>query len=575
MNTSDRGIRLGSVAQFRVAVLLVTALAAVSPSTRGQLSPTTRVSVDSSGAEANDMTSMAWIAGDGRAVAFQSAATNLVPNDANGIWDVFVHDRTTGVTDCVSVDPNGVPGDLGGGDWSLPPSPPSISADGRFVAFLSYSTNLVAGQKGKRGQLYVRDRATGTTDFVSVDDSGTQGNADSQFGTISADGQFVAFQSTSTNLVAGDTNQHMDVFVRDRAAGSTERISVGASGTQGDDDSSHPLLSADGTTVAFGSLATNLVANDTNGRYDAFVCDLATNTLERISVDPSGVEGDSDSIPSSISADGRYVAFWSLATNLVPGDTNGASDCFVRDRATGITERVSVDSSGGESDDDSFGPFLSADGRFVAFVSCATNLVPNDANGTWDVFVHDRTTGSTTRVNLGVAGAEADDWSDLPTISADGSVVSFVSAATNLVTGDSNGWSDAFTYDLHYASWTNYGAGFPGTNGVPALTSRAAPVLGTSITLDVQNSSGQPTIGLLIAGFQRASLHTSRGGDLLVLPAYVLPISFSYGSNQFAWTIPADPTLAGAILDLQAVEADAGAAKGVSFTAGLELAVGF
>jgi Tol biopolymer transport system component len=574
MNTSDRGIRLGSVAQFRVAVLLVTALAAVSPSTRGQLSPTTRVSVDSSGAEANDMTSMAWIAGDGRAVAFQSAATNLVPNDANGIWDVFVHDRTTGVTDCVSVDPNGVPGDLGGGDWSLPPSPPSISADGRFVVFLSYSTNLVAGQKGKRGQLYVRDRATGTTDFVSVDDSGTQGNADSQFGTISADGQFVAFQSTSTNLVAGDTNQHMDVFVRDRAAGSTERISVGASGTQGDDDSSHPLLSADGTTVAFGSLATNLVANDTNGRSDAFVCDLATNTLERISVDPSGVEGDSDSIPSSISADGRYVAIWSLATNLVPGDTNGASDCFVRDRATGITERVSVDSSGGESDDDSFGPFLSADGRFVAFVSCATNLVPSDANGTWDVFVHDRTTGSTTRVNLGVAGAEADDWSDLPTISADGSVVSFVSAATNLVTGDSNSGSDAFTYDLHHASWTNYGVGFPGTNGVPALTSRAAPVLGTSITLDVQNSSGQPTIGLLIAGFQRASLHTSRGGDLLVLPAYVLPITFSYGSNQFAWTIPTDPTLAGAILDLQAVEADPGAAKGVSFTAGLELVVG-
>jgi Tol biopolymer transport system component len=567
-------LRIVGARRMAIATMAVTACTSFAPHSPAQLAPMTRVSVDSSGTEANDITSMAWIAGDGRAVVFQSAATNLVPNDANGIWDVFVHDRTNGVTDCVSVDPNGVPGDLGGGEWFWP-SPPSISADGRFVVFLSRSTNLVAGRKGKRLRLYVRDRATSTTDFVSVDGLGTQGNADSQFGTISADGRFVALQSAATNLVAGDTNQHMDVFVRDRAAGTTDRISVDASGTQGDGDSTYPFLSADGTTVAFGSLATNLVGNDPNGRCDAFVCDLATKTLERISVDPSGVEGNSDSIPSSISADGRYVALWSVATNLVPGDTNGAVDCFVRDRATGVTERVSVDSSGGESDFDSVSPFLSADGRFVAFMSFATNLVPNDANGTWDVFVHDRTTGSTTRVTLGVAGAEADDWSDLPTISADGGVVSFVSAATNLVAGDSNGWMDAFTYDLHYASWTNYGAGFPGTNGVPAFTSRAAPLVGASITLDVQNSLGQPTVGLLIAGFQRASLHSSLGGDLLVLPAYVLPISFSYGSNSFDWTIPADPGFSGVIVDLQVVEADAGAAKGASFTAGLELAVGY
>jgi Tol biopolymer transport system component len=554
--------------------VVVTAFAGFAQRSRAQLSPTTRVSVDSSGAEGNGYCNWTWISGDGRTVLFESGASNLVAGDGNGKNDVFVHDRTTGITECVSVDPNGVPGDDGGGGiFNF--EPPTISADGRYVVFCSESTNLIAGTKSSPGQLYLRDRTLGTTEVVSVDSAGNPGDSWNQFGTISTDGRYVAFESWSTNLVAGDTNQRMDVFLRDRTSGTTDLLSVDAAGTLGNDDSASPLLSADGTTVVFSSNATNLVSQDTNSAADVFVLTLATRTLERVSVDPSGTEGDSHSGASSISADGRFVAMWSLATNFVPGDTNGVIDVFVRDLSIGVTERVSVDSSGGEADSISLSPSISADGRFVAFSSFATNLVANDTNGWRDVFLHDRSTGITTRESVDSSGAEADSHSgQFPSISADGSVLSFVSSATNLVPGDTNGVDDVFVRDRHDASWTNYGSGVAGANGVPAFIANADPVLGTTITLTLDNSSGQPTLGLLFAGFQRSNLHTGRGGDLLVLPAYVLPISFSYGGDTFSWSIPADLALAGAMLDLQAVEADSAAPKGVSFTAGLELVVG-
>jgi Tol biopolymer transport system component len=575
MNTNEGGIRICSVARTRVAALLVAALAAVSPAARGQLSPTTRVSVDSSGAEGNGYCNWSWISGDGRTVVFGSQASNLVAGDVNGLLDVFVHDRTTGVTECVSVDPNGVPGDRGGGAiFSL--EVPTISADGRYVVFCSDSTNLIAGTTNRPGQLYLRDRTLGTMEIVSVDSAGNPGDSRSTFGTISADGRYVAFESVSTNLVAGDTNKQYDVFLRDRTAGTTECLSVDAAGTLGDDYSMFPTISADGTTVAFSSNATNLVPNDTNGVGDAFVCTLATRTLERISVDPSGAEVNAGSGSWSISADGRFVAFESGASNLVPGDKNGFPDCFVRDRATGVTHRVSVDSSRREANCQSMFPSISAHGRYVAFSSVATNLVANDTNGRRDIFLRDRVTGITTRESVDGSGAQEDwDCAEIPSISADGTVLTFVSKATNLVTGDKNGFPDAFVRDRHDAAWTNYGSGVAGANGVPGFTASADPVLGSTITLALDNSSGQPTLGLVFVGFQQANFHTGWGGDLLVLPAYVLPISISSGGETFNWAIPAVPTLAGATIDLQAVEADAAAPKGVSFTPGLELALGF
>jgi Tol biopolymer transport system component len=239
----------------------------------------------------------------------------------------------------------------------------------------------------------------GTTERVSVDSAGNEGNSFVQRNaSISADGRFVAFTSFATNLVPGDTNRRDDVFVRDRLTGTTELVSVDSAGNQGNRDSGSPAISADGRFVAFHSVATNLVPGDTGNMTDVFVRDRLTGTTQRVSVDSAGTEGNGASVEPAISGDGRFVAFYSFATNLVPGDTNGDGDVFVHDRQTGTTERVSVDSAGnqGSAISDGFRKVsISADGRVVAFVSVATNLVPGDTNGGSDAFVHDRQTGIT------------------------------------------------------------------------------------------------------------------------------------------------------------------------------------
>jgi len=187
-------------------------------------------------------------------------------------------------------------------------------------------------------------RAAGITTRVSVDSSGIQGDIYSFVPSISADGRYVAFESFATNLVAGDNNGYLDIFVRDRQTGQTTRVSVDNSGNQGNGHSSAPSISADGRNVAFQSDATNLVAGDTNGVYDIFVHDRQTGRTTRVSVNSSGIQGNAYSDQPSISADGRHVAFESLATNLAAGETNGATDVFVHDRQTGQTTRVSVGS---------------------------------------------------------------------------------------------------------------------------------------------------------------------------------------------------------------------------------------
>jgi hypothetical protein len=531
---------------------------------------TTRVNVDSSGAEANDASEMEALSADGRIVVFTSLATNLVLNDTNGVQDLVIHDRQTGTTECISVDPSGDPGNDASCIYDLP----SVSADGRFVSFASFATNLVAGRTTSDSQIFVRDRATGITEIVSVDPSGVEANQGCYTQALSADGGIVAFASSATNLVAGDKNGNWDVFVRDRATGITELVSISSAGVQGDDGSFEPRLSADGMSVAFNSFASNLIPNDKNKRADAFVHDRRTGTTERISITTSGVEGDRDSVSTALSADGRVVLFYSSATNLVPNDTNGLLDAFVHDRTTGVTERVSVDSSGAEANGTSVGAWLSADGSVVGFGSDAPNLVAGDTNGASDAFVHDRSSGITTRMSLTSTGTEANGDSGGSWLTADGRAVVFESYATNVVSGDTNGTVDLFVRDFHVSTWSNYGSGFPGTNGIPSFTSSANPVIGTTITLTLENSFQQPTVGLAFAGIQRASVHSSWGGDLLVDPIVVLPITFSFGFDQFDWSIPNDFGLLGVTVDLQALEADPGAMKGVSFTAGLELVVG-
>ena len=565
MGTSKfaRGISSASVGVVAAAVsVLLSATSAF-----GQ--QTTRVSVDSSGSQGNSDSYHPSISADGQIVAFRSLASNLVAGDTNKTFDVFVHDSATGITGRASLNSSGT----GGNDASLDPS---ISADGQVVAFWSYATNLVAGDTNRRPDIFVHDRATGITERVSVDSSGGQANGFSDSPSISSDGKIVAFRSGAGNLVAGDTNGTSDVFVHDRATGFTERVSVDSSGTEGNYYSDRPSISADGQLVAFRSAASNLVSGDTNYVDDVFVHDRATGITERVSVDSTGAEGNGYSSSPSISADGQVVAFTSSATNLVAGDTNGTSDIFLHDRVTGTSERASVDSSGTEGDGDNDLPSISSDGQVVAFESWATNLVAGDTNGATDILVHDRVTGVTERVSVDSSGAEADEHSYDPSISADGHIVAFDSYATNLVGGDTNGWLDVFVNErcLVAASWTNYGSGFPGTNGIPSLTSQQNPSFGATITLDLSNSYGAPTSGFLVVGYQRGSFNLKYGAQLLVVPALIAPISFSYGTDSFTGTIPDDDHLCDVVVDLQGIEADPGAAGGLSFSPGLELVIG-
>jgi Tol biopolymer transport system component len=530
---------------------------------------TTRVSVDSSGGEADKFSDPPVLSADGVIVVFPSLATNLVAGDLNGLRDVFVHDRATGLTERVSVDSTGAEADSESTESS-------ISADGAVVVFTSRASNLVAGDQNGSQDLFVHERATGLTERVSVNSSGVEGDRDSNGGRLSGDGSLAVFSSWATNLVPGDTNDRFDVFLRDRVNATTVRVSVDSGGAQANGESSGATISADGKIVAFASDAANLVPGDTNGSWDVFVHELSTGITERVSVDSSGVEGDGGSFTPSLSSDGRFVAFASLSSNLVAGDANASSDVFVHDRATGLTERVSVDAAGGEANDGSMAPVLSADGKRVAFHSWASNLVAGDTNVDVDVFLRDRSTATTLRLSVRTSGRQGNGGSDSPSLSADGSTAAFRSNSTNLVAGDTNAVSDAFVHELCStpASWSNYGSGFPGTFGVPSFTSQQNPVLGTTITLDLANSYQQPTAGLLFVGFQRTSLHSGWGGDLLMVPALTLPISFSFGFNSYSGAIPDDPTLCGLALDLQAIEADPGAAEGVSFTPGLELVLG-
>ncbi|MEG4112524.1 MULTISPECIES: calcium-binding protein [unclassified Microcoleus] len=409
----------------------------------------TRVSVDSAGDQAIRFSVGSSISADGRFVAF-AYGTSLVPAGASGSGDIFVRDLSTNTTTPVSVDSAG---NRAMGVGFFPGSfSPSISADGRFVAFESNATNLVPGDTNSYGAIFARDLSTNTTTLVSVDSAGNRGNNYSLSPSISADGRFVAFYSNATNLVPGD-NYNFDIFVRDTLANTTTPVSVDSAGDRGNNDSYRPSISADGRFVAFESDATNLVPGDTNNGRDIFVRDTLANTTTRVSVDSAGDRGNSDSYRPSISADGRFVAFESDATNLVPGDTNNRKDIFVRDTLANTTTLVSVSSSGDRAIGFDFfpgsrSPSISPDGRFVAFSSDAINLVPGDTNYYEDIFMRDTIAKTTTLVSVSGAGDRGNGYSLSPSISADGRFVAFYSQAANLVPGDTNNSGDIFVVDL-------------------------------------------------------------------------------------------------------------------------------
>ncbi len=412
------------------------------PVERAAAQATSRASVDGGGFQGDFDSGPAVVSADGRFVAFASTASNLSGADMNFASDVFVHDRATGQIELISVDSAGV-------QANFDSVSPAISADGRFVAFASLASNLDPNDMNGTWDVFLRDRTAGVTTMVSVDSAGVQGNLDATNPAISAGGRFVAFQSYSSNLVADDTNGLQDIFVHDTQTGSTTRASVDSSGIEGDGESITPSISDNGLLVAFASGSTNLVplGSDGNGAFDVFVHDFGTFQTVIASVADAGFAGNSDSLNPTITPDGGAVSFTSFATQLVAGDTNGAGDIFVRDLFGGTTERVSVATGGAQGNGGSVAGAIAAGGRFVGFRSNASNLVAGDTNFAQDVFVHDRQTGTTTRASVNSAGAQADDASSSVSISGDGLVVAFTSAATNLVLGDTNFASDVFVRD--------------------------------------------------------------------------------------------------------------------------------
>jgi len=308
-----------------------------------------------------------------------------VAGDTNGNSDIFLKDMQTGALQKIS---SGVAGqESNGGSYAA-----SISGNGRYVIFESDASNLVAADTNGATDVFVKDLQTGVLQRISTSASGVQGDGTSFDFSASADGRYVAFTSSSSNLTAGDTNAASDVFVKDVLTGAIQRVSSNSLGqvANGDSGSAHAaLITPDGRYVIFDSQASNLVAGDTNGKSDIFRKDLQTGQVQLVSNTSTGVQGNDDSglyYALSASSDGRYIAFESRATNLVPGGLNLDVDgqqidgIYLKDMQTGAVRCVSTDINGGLADGTSYAPVLSADGRYLAFKSRAQNLVSGNGS---------------------------------------------------------------------------------------------------------------------------------------------------------------------------------------------------
>lgn len=373
------------------------------------------------------------ISADGRYVTFMSPSAGFVANDTNGAYDVFVRDRQTGVTERVSVSSSGKQGN---GD-SIGFWAARITPGGRFVLFQSEATNLVANDWNLSEDGFVHDRQTGVTELVTVAPSGQLSDFGGVACGISTDGRFVAMVLAGNNIGVGDT--FWQVFVRDRQARTTRLISVSSAGVLANAMSRECDISADGRYVGFGSAASNLVPNDTNDASDVFMRDRQTGVTERVSLGVDGEQLANGGQRPSISADGRFVAFEEYAFS--------ATGLLVRDRWTGTTQLANVASNGELPNAKAREPAISADGRYVVFGTRATNLLPGDTNKTDDIFRRDLVAKVTEIESIGYDGKPANAYSFHPRISGDGQLVVFGSSATNLVAGVTTRGPYAFLHE--------------------------------------------------------------------------------------------------------------------------------
>lgn len=420
---------------------------------------TSRSSVNSLGFQANGDSGAASVSADAGRIAFRSTSSNLVPGDLNGFADIFYHEPATRITQLVSMGgvvivvpiPAGVYG------FTLIEQPiqadadsfePEISGNGASIVYSSLASNITPFTPAATTTIrnvYLSHLDGRRNERVSLGLAAADTDGDSVRPSISYDASKVAYESVATNLTVEGTGGTSQVYLWTAAVGN-KLISVDALGGPGNGASRNARIAAGGGWIAFESDATDLrPLEDLDPITDIYVADLSTGALALASTSATGVKANAPCVDPSISADGRYVAFSSAASNLVPGDLNSASDIFVKDLVTGEVRRVSVTSDGVESDGNSIRPHLSSDGSMVVFESRASNLILFDLNGMDDAFAHELATAKTYRVSVRTFGEEATGGASIePRLSGDGRFVVLNSDAVNLVDADTNSMRDVF-----------------------------------------------------------------------------------------------------------------------------------
>jgi hypothetical protein len=513
--------------------------------------PVQLVSQSSSGALANSggTVSSNSMSANGRLVVFSSTSTNLASGATAGNPEVYVRDLQASSTTLVSISNSGAVAD----SWCYGGN---ISADGNFVEFSSLADNLYPGSAlNTVSGIYVRDLAHGATEREDLAPDGTPSNGNSTLGVISGDGRFVAFISTATNLVSGDSGTQ--AYLRDRKTGQTVLISSAQDGTPANGSTSSLAISADGRYVAFVSNATNLVSANTGGLYQAYVRDMENGTTSLVSAANSGLPANSSvidaagSYPPAISADGRYIAFSSYATNLVPQPTDGiSSHNFVYDSQTQQMSLVDVDSVGTPLGGTSYiDAAMSTDGRFIAFY------------GFDQVLVRDTVQSQTAVVSLAASGQAGNNSTWGWNIGLGGSVVAFASTATNLVANDSNNAADAFVTSNPFVgsvALSSISLGTPAIAGGSTATgtvtlTNVAPAGGATVSVWSNNDAAQPPAVVTVpAGATSApfSFNTS-----LVNSETIMTIMAAYNGGSGAAVLSLEP---GSVLTVSPTSFDFG-----------------
>lgn len=414
-------------ARTLVVLAVVVVSAPASPAPAGPYSAVTRLTGDSG------PVAYPALSADASVVAYQE----YVSSGSVSRSDIVVRDLVTGEVTTVTVGTGGTAAD--GDSTSV-----DVSGDGRLVVFESSAANLIGGDTNSAHDVFAYDRQSGELTLVSADTAGESGDGDSYAPSVSADGRFVAFVSNATDLVPGHSGGFDDVFVRDLSSGETTLVSVGVGGALATGNSSAPSISADGAFVAYASAAGNLVSGDTNGQFDIFRASRSGSGTVRVSVSATGGQLSLASSAPSIDGDGSRVAFESLSDGVVAGDSNGLRDVFVRDLSAGTVRRISVDANGADANGESRSPVLRVSGDSVSFVSVASDLVGDDANESADVFISSVSTPQPARLSSVAAGRAGNGASSGPALCGDGGAVAFHSEASDLVGGDYNGRSDLF-----------------------------------------------------------------------------------------------------------------------------------